>query len=69
MQAGTFEVVDKSLKGLFDVESMRKVGSIAARCVERDASQRPTMGEVLAELKEAYSIQLAYLDSQAGHVN
>lgn len=69
MQAGTFEVVDKSLKGLFDAESMRKVGSIAARCVERDASQRPTMGEVLAELKEAYSIQLAYLDNQAGHVN
>lgn len=69
LQAGTFEVVDKSLKGSFDVESMRKVGSIAASSVERDASQRPTMGEVLAELKEAYSIQLAYLASQAGHVN
>ena len=69
MQAGTFEVVDKSLKGSFDVESMRKVGSIAVSSVERDASQRPTMGEVLAALKEAYSIQLAYFASQAGHVN
>lgn len=69
LQAGTFEVVDKNLRGSFDVESMRKVSSIATRSVERDASQRPTMGEVLAELKEAYSIQLEFLASQAGHVN
>ena len=66
MQAGAFEMVDDSLKGTFDVESMRKAAFVAVRSVERDASRRPTIAEVLAELKEAYSIQLSYLAS-LGH--
>ncbi|KAG9446455.1 hypothetical protein H6P81_012583 [Aristolochia fimbriata] len=65
LQAGAFEIVDESLRGTYDVESMRKVASVATRSVERDASQRPTMAEVLAELKAAYSIQLEYLASQS----
>jgi F420-0:gamma-glutamyl ligase-like protein len=63
LQAGAFEIVDESIVGTFDVESMRKAALIAVRSVERDASQRPTIAEVLAELKEAYSIQLSYLAS------
>ncbi|XP_034690063.1 probable LRR receptor-like serine/threonine-protein kinase At5g48740 isoform X2 [Vitis riparia] len=68
LQAGAFEIVDESIKGNFDVESMRKAALIASRSVERDAAQRPVMAEVLAELKEAYSIQLSYLAS-CGHLN
>lgn len=68
LQAGAFEIVDDRLMGTFDVESMRKAALIAVRSVERDASQRPTIAEVLAELKEAYSIQLSYLASR-GYVN
>ncbi|KAJ4728483.1 putative Kinase [Melia azedarach] len=68
LQAGAFEIVDDSLKGSFDVESMKKAASVAVKCVERDASQRPTIAEVLAELKETYSIQLSYL-AACGHVN
>lgn len=60
------EIVEDSLKGSFDVESMRKAALIAVRSVERDASRRPTIAEVLAELKEAYSIQLSYL-AALGH--
>ncbi|KAJ7961525.1 putative Kinase [Quillaja saponaria] len=63
LQAGAFEIVDESIKGFFDLESMRKAALIAVKSVERDASQRPPIAEVLAELKEAYSIQLAYLAS------
>uniref|UniRef100_A0A803LAM5 Protein kinase domain-containing protein n=1 Tax=Chenopodium quinoa TaxID=63459 RepID=A0A803LAM5_CHEQI len=63
LQAGMFEVVDDNLARDYDMESMRKAATIASRCVERDASIRPTMGEVLQELKEAYSLQLAYLAS------
>ncbi|KAK6259774.1 hypothetical protein SCA6_014248 [Theobroma cacao] len=66
LQAGAFEIVEDSLKGSFDVESMRKAALIAVRSVERDASRRPTIAEVLAELKEAYSIQLSYL-AALGH--
>ncbi|XP_021721079.1 probable LRR receptor-like serine/threonine-protein kinase At5g48740, partial [Chenopodium quinoa] len=63
LQAGMFEVVDDNLVRDYDMESMRKAAAIASRCVERDASIRPTMGEVLQELKEAYSLQLAHLAS------
>lgn len=63
LQAGALEIVDENLKGTFDVESMRKAAIVAVRSVERDASQRPTIAEVLAELKEAYSIQLSFLAS------
>ncbi|KAK8631099.1 hypothetical protein V6N13_079863 [Hibiscus sabdariffa] len=66
LQAGALEIVDDSLKGTFDVESMRKAAFVTVRSVERDASRRPTIAEVLVELKEAYSLQLSYLAS-LGH--
>ncbi|KAG0462611.1 hypothetical protein HPP92_021087 [Vanilla planifolia] len=59
LQASSFEIVDENLKGDFTVESMKKAASVAVRCVEREAAHRPTMAEVLAELKEAYSLHLA----------
>ncbi|XP_054784698.1 probable LRR receptor-like serine/threonine-protein kinase At5g48740 isoform X2 [Prosopis cineraria] len=64
LQAEAYEIVDESIKGNFDLESMRKTASIAVKSAERDASLRPTIAEVLAELKEAYEIQLRYLESR-----
>ncbi|AES79129.2 probable LRR receptor-like serine/threonine-protein kinase At5g48740 [Medicago truncatula] len=64
LQAGAFEVVDESIQGTFDLESMKKATFIAVKSVERDASQRPPIAEVLAELKEAYGIQLRFLESK-----
>ncbi|KAE8709349.1 putative LRR receptor-like serine/threonine-protein kinase [Hibiscus syriacus] len=66
LQEGALQIVDDSLKGIFDVfdvESMRKAALTTVRSVERDASRRPTIAQVLAELKEAYSLQLSYLAS------
>lgn len=63
MQAGAIEIVDEDIKGTFDPLSMKKAASIAVKSVERDASQRPSIAEVLAELKEAYSLQLRFLES------
>ncbi|KAL3531111.1 hypothetical protein ACH5RR_010433 [Cinchona calisaya] len=68
LQAGAFEIVDESIKGTFDGESMRRAALIASRSVERDALRRPNIAQVLAELKEAYSIQLSYLAS-GGFIN
>ncbi|CAL9048421.1 unnamed protein product [Musa banksii] len=65
LQADSFEIVDENIKGAFNPESMKKAASVAIRCVERDASHRPTIAEVLAELKEAYSIQLTSMSSEA----
>ncbi|KAG4188921.1 hypothetical protein ERO13_A08G194800v2 [Gossypium hirsutum] len=66
LQASAFEIVDDSLKGTFDAESMKRAALVAVKSVDRDASLRPTIAEVLAELKDAYSIQLSYLAS-LGH--
>lgn len=63
LQAGAFEIVDESIQGNFDLESMKKAAFIAMKSVERDVSQRPPIAEVLAELKEAYGIQLRFLES------
>ncbi|CAL5192002.1 unnamed protein product [Lathyrus oleraceus] len=63
LQAGAFEIVDERIQGTFDLESMKKAASIAVNSVERDASQRPPIAEVLAELKEAYGIQLRFSES------
>ncbi|KAM7264127.1 hypothetical protein ACFE04_001810 [Oxalis oulophora] len=68
LQAGAFEIVDESIKGTYDTESMRRAAVVASKSVERDASRRPTIAQVLAELKEAYSIQLLYLAAM-GHIN
>lgn len=57
LQAGDYNVVDKNLQNNYSTESLKRVASIASRCVERDASQRPTMAEVLSELKEALAIE------------
>ncbi|XP_057534815.1 probable LRR receptor-like serine/threonine-protein kinase At5g48740 [Amaranthus tricolor] len=64
LQAGMFDIVDDGLERDFDIESMRKAAAIASRCVERDATIRPTTAEVLQELKDSYSLQLAYLASK-----
>lgn len=63
LQAGAFEVVDENLRGRFDVESMKKAAIVAIRCVERDASQRPNIAQVLADLRDAYDAQIAYLST------
>ncbi|KAL0658378.1 hypothetical protein Bca4012_078963 [Brassica carinata] len=68
LQAGAFEIVDDVLKGTFDPESMKKAASVAIRCVGRDASSRPSIAEVLTQLKEAYSLQLSYL-AASGHTD
>ncbi|CAH9074315.1 unnamed protein product [Cuscuta epithymum] len=68
LQAGAFEIVDESIKGSFDEESMKRAALIASRSVERDALRRPNIAEVLAELTEAYNIQLSY-HASAGLAN
>ncbi|KAH9312395.1 hypothetical protein KI387_027430, partial [Taxus chinensis] len=57
LQAENYDVVDKSFENNYKMESLKRVACVAAKCVERDASQRPTMAEVLSELKEALAIE------------
>ncbi|KAJ7553140.1 hypothetical protein O6H91_06G085300 [Diphasiastrum complanatum] len=45
------ELVDPKLNGLYNREDFLQVAAIAAACVAPEASQRPTMGEVVQSLK------------------
>ncbi|CAG7881794.1 unnamed protein product [Brassica rapa] len=45
------ELVDSRLEGKYPKEDFARVCTIAAACVAPEASQRPTMGEVVQSLK------------------
>ncbi|KAL9685987.1 hypothetical protein QQ045_023442 [Rhodiola kirilowii] len=53
-QEGLQVLVDPSLEGKFDFDSMAGVASIASMCVHSEVSQRPFMGEVVQALKLIY---------------
>ncbi|KAJ0980454.1 hypothetical protein J5N97_008709 [Dioscorea zingiberensis] len=49
-------IVDTQLQGNYSLESLKKFGEIAEKCLEDEAKNRPTMGEVLWHLE--YALQL-----------
>jgi hypothetical protein len=49
------EIIDKRLCGGYDMESMTHVVKVAMRCVQALPSSRPSVREVVTELKEALS--------------
>lgn len=50
-------IVDKSLESRYSLQSMDAVAQLAARCVDRDPSSRPSMQEVVGELKVALAVE------------
>eukprot|EP00253_Pinus_taeda_P024024 PITA_24024 len=59
------EIIDKMLGESYDVKSMTCVAKVATRCVQAGRSCRPSMSEVVAELKEAIKLE----DLLAGQVD
>ncbi|CAK9275841.1 unnamed protein product [Sphagnum jensenii] len=58
LQAGVIHpIVDQALGNQFNVESMWKVAEIAIRSVEPYSAHRPTMMQVVADLREAMEIE------------
>eukprot|EP00253_Pinus_taeda_P020782 PITA_20782 len=51
------DVIDKRLCGGYDMKSASNVAKIAMRCVQALPSRRPTVSEVVAELKEAIKVE------------
>jgi hypothetical protein len=47
------EIIDKRLSGRYNMKSISLVIKLAMRCVQSEPSSRPSVSEVLAELKEA----------------
>ncbi|KAF3439023.1 hypothetical protein FNV43_RR17298 [Rhamnella rubrinervis] len=50
------EIIDPSLKGQVEPNSLRKFSETAEKCLQEDGSDRPTMGDVVWDLE--YSLQL-----------
>ncbi|KAL6220371.1 hypothetical protein ACLB2K_008127 [Fragaria x ananassa] len=51
------QIVDSALKGHIDPGSLRKFGETVEKCLEEDASERPTMADVLWDLEYALRLQ------------
>lgn len=51
------EIIDDSIKGQIDPNSLRKFGETVEKCLQEDGSDRPTMGDVLWDLEYALQLQ------------
>ncbi|XP_019455617.1 PREDICTED: probable LRR receptor-like serine/threonine-protein kinase At1g05700 isoform X2 [Lupinus angustifolius] len=52
-------IVDSKLEGDFDTNSVRKAVKIAMDCLSTNSSKRPNMSEVVTELKNCFTAELA----------
>uniref|UniRef100_A0A7N0TRQ9 Protein kinase domain-containing protein n=1 Tax=Kalanchoe fedtschenkoi TaxID=63787 RepID=A0A7N0TRQ9_KALFE len=60
-------VMDRRLRGEFDVNSAWKVAEIAMACVAPNSSNRPLMNEVVIELKECLTLECARVNKFNSH--
>uniref|UniRef100_A0A7N1A3L6 non-specific serine/threonine protein kinase n=2 Tax=Kalanchoe fedtschenkoi TaxID=63787 RepID=A0A7N1A3L6_KALFE len=60
-------VIDRRLRGEFDVNSAWKVAEIAMACVAPHSSDRPLMNEVVIELKECLNLECARVNKLKGN--
>ena len=51
-------IIDPRLYGNFNINSAWKVVEIAMNCISRDPARRPTMTQVVGDLKESLNIDL-----------
>ena len=56
-KADISEVVDSRLEGQYDINSIVKVIDIAMSCINTGGSKRPTMSEVVMQLKESLQVE------------
>lgn len=53
-------IADPRMGGQYDVNSVWKVAELALKCKEKPSRERPTMTDVVAELKESLDLQVSY---------
>ena len=56
-------IVEPRLGGDFETNSVWKAVELAMACVSRAPNQRPTMSQVVAELKECLAAELSRIDN------
>lgn len=50
-------IIDPSLRGEYDIQSMWKIAEKALMCVQPHGNMRPSMSEVIKEIQDAISIE------------
>lgn len=58
------DIVDANLQSLYEVNSIWKTADLAFKCTSRTSQQRPTMTDVLMDLKESLALELAHETSE-----
>eukprot|EP00253_Pinus_taeda_P021886 PITA_21886 len=59
------KIIDKNMDGKYDMKSITIVAKLALRCVEHTSSWRPSMSEVVGELKEAFMYEKVRLSAMS----
>ncbi|XP_074573956.1 putative leucine-rich repeat receptor-like serine/threonine-protein kinase At2g19230 [Curcuma longa] len=54
------DVVDPKLEGVYDINSIWKCANIALKCTSHTSQQRPTMSEVVMQLKESLELESSH---------
>ncbi|XP_072955742.1 putative leucine-rich repeat receptor-like protein kinase At2g19210 [Typha angustifolia] len=54
------KIVDGKLRGRYDVNSVWNVLDLAMNCIEENSAQRPTMAEVIMQLKDSLNLENAH---------
>ncbi|XP_073008176.1 receptor-like protein kinase At3g21340 isoform X2 [Typha latifolia] len=54
------KIVDGKLHGRYDVNSVWNVLDLAMNCIEENSAQRPTMAEVIMQLKDSLNLENAH---------
>ena len=68
-QGDIINIVDPRLQGAFNMNSAWKAVEIAMLCVSSTSARRPTMSQVVAELKECLTGELAEKEGYEGESN
>lgn len=59
------DVVDPRLMGEFEVNSAWKTVKLAMACVSQTSNKRPTMNEIVSELKDCLAAEIARLGTSS----